>query len=102
MSLHEKCAWAMEEKHACFMETQALPLPLANNLISSALIYASTFSFVSPMNSLLTGFSTTTLIPSTLFFPRGIHIEPYQPLPLLRTNHIPRGNILQCFSFGLR
>lgn len=100
--LHEKCAWAVKEKNVCFMENQALPLSLANISSSTALIYASTLSFWNPGNSLLTSFSTSTLTPSKLFFTHRIHIGSYQPLPLLKTNGIPRLKILQWFSFVLR
>lgn len=66
-----------------------LCMSLADISSSAALIYASTLSFWNPGNSLLTGFFIRTLILSKLFFAHRIKIASCQPLPFLKTNHIP-------------
>lgn len=91
MFLHEKNVSRQRKKrmYVLWKTKLFLCISLADISSSAALIYASTLSFWNPGNSLLTGFFIGTLILSKLFFAHRIHIASCQPLPLLKTNHIP-------------
>ena len=85
----KKCVQTKKRMYVLWKMKLFLCISLADISSSAALICASTLSFWNPGNSLLTGFFIGTLILYKPFFAHRIHIASCQPLPLLKTNHIP-------------